>query len=67
MENHRMSCQICDDLIAAYKRSVTDFTKFVRGGLKEGARMATNEAQELSQQCKNGSDALMAHWSHDHG
>jgi hypothetical protein len=66
MENHGTSCQRCGDILAAYERSVTDFTKFVRGVLNSDLRVATNEAQDLSQQCKNGSDALMAHWRQDH-
>lgn len=66
MENHGTHCQTCGDLLAAYKRSVTEFTEFVREMLKADARVATNEAQKLSQQCKNGSDSVTALWRQHH-
>ena len=66
MENNETSCARCGDILAAYRRSVRDFTKFIRGVLKSDLQVATNEAQDLSQQCKNGSDTLMADWRQDH-
>jgi hypothetical protein len=66
MESHATLCQTCDALLAAYSQSVKHFTKFVHGVLWEDAALATIQAQDLSQACKNGSDAVMAHWREDH-
>ena len=65
-----MDCQTCDDLLAAYKSSVRLFRDAVRqgsGAVGDDSRLSGAKAQRLGQQCKDASDAFMAHWRKDHG
>ena len=65
-----MSCKRCDELLATYKRDVSQFRNVVlkvAGALGDDSRLAVKEMDRLSQNCKDTSDALMEHWCQDHG
>lgn len=65
-----MSCQTCDDLLAAWKCSARDYTNFVlnvSGVVGDNARRAFQEAERMARECKKTRDALMAHRSQEHG
>ena len=65
-----MSCQTCDDLLAAWKCSTRDYTNFVlnvSGVVGNDARPAFQEAERLARECKKTRDALMAHRCQEHG
>ena len=65
-----MACKRCDELLATYKREVTllrNAVLNVAGTLGDDSRLAIREMDRLSQNCKDTSDALTAHWRQDHG
>ena len=65
-----MSCRRCDELLATYRRDVTLFGNVVlkvAGAIGDDSRLAVKEMDRLSQNCKETSDALIAHWRQDHG
>jgi hypothetical protein len=64
-----MDCKRCDELLATYKRDVTLFTTAVLdlpGKLGDDSRVAAEQTDRLSQNCKDTSDALMEHWRQEH-
>ena len=64
-----MGCQTCGELLGAYKHSVRLFRKAAHNipGAAEDSRLAVAQAERLRLQCKDASDAFMAHWRTDHG
>ena len=64
-----MDCETCDALLADYKRSVHVFMNAVltfRETEGDDSTMSVEEMDRLSQNCKDTSDALRAHWRQAH-
>ena len=64
-----MKCEKCDDLLGAYKLSVTLFSHAVQrlAGLVGADRdLALQKADHLRRKCRQASDDLLVHWHHDH-
>ena len=64
-----MDCETCNNLLAAYRQSVTlikDAARKGSGAIGEDSRLAIKEVERLSQKCKDASDAFMAHWREHH-
>ena len=64
-----MACKRCNELLGAYKISVSIFRESVlifppAGG--EDSWTASKQADRLRVKCKEDSDALMAHLRQDH-
>jgi hypothetical protein len=59
-----MYCQTCAGLLAAYRHSVNLYSTAVRKSL--GAVGQDKEVERLSLKCREGNDALMAHWRQEH-
>ena len=65
-----MDCHTCNQLLDAYKQSVSFFQDAVQKGLGAvggDSRLTCAESERLAQMCIHASDALMAHWRQDHG
>ena len=65
-----MSCQTCDDLLAAWKCSARNYTNFVlnvSGVVGVDARLAFQESERMAREWKKTRDALMAHRFQEHG
>ena len=61
-----MVCKTCDDLLAAYKRSVrlfTDAERRCQGMLGDDFRPALKKLQRLHLACMDANAAMTAHWS----
>jgi len=64
-----MICQTCDDLLIAYRHSVSLLREAVEKGLGTvggDSRLISIEATRLSQQCRDTPAVLLAHWRRDH-
>ena len=61
-----MACNTCDELLAIYtsEKSRCSGMRFwiFPGKLEDGSRLAAEQMDRLSQNCKDTSDALMQHW-----
>ena len=55
-----MDSQTCIDLLAAYRHSVNLYSMALRKSLV--AIGDVEEVERLSVQCREGNDALIAHW-----
>lgn len=67
-----MDCRTCEQLLAAYRLSVSLFKEAVRkraGAVGDDSRLPGEAATRLGLQCKDASDALREHWleHHDNG
>lgn len=65
-----MDCQTCEDLIAAYRHSVSLFKNAVQkgsGALGDDSTLTSAEATRLGEMCKDASDDLMMHWREHQG
>jgi hypothetical protein len=63
-----MACKTCNELLAAYERAVTLFGNAVLkipGALGDDSR-AIQEAAHSLVQCRDASDALLAHLHQEH-
>jgi len=57
-------------LLATYKRDVSQFRNAVlkvAGAVGDDSRLAAEQMDRLSQNCKHTSDALIQHWREHHG
>ena len=64
-----MTCQTCEDLLAAYRHSVDLFKDAAQknsGVVGDDFKLKAQRATRLGQQCKDASDAFMEHWRQDH-
>jgi hypothetical protein len=59
-----MYCETCAALLAAYRHSVNVYSTALRKSL--GTIGTDNEVERLNLQCRETSDALMAHWRREH-
>jgi hypothetical protein len=71
MMNHLLSmdCKTCEELLAAYKRSIGFFTKAVQripARFGDDSREAAELVNRLRQGFKDGREDLMAHFRQDH-
>ena len=65
-----MGCRTCNILLAAYRSSVSLFRNAVRkgsGAVGDDPRLTGAKVERLGQQCRDASDAFMAHWRRGHG
>ena len=65
-----MDCKTCEQLLAAYRDSVSLFKNAVRkgsGAVRDDLRLTGKKAEQLGRQCKDASDAFMDHWRQHHG
>jgi hypothetical protein len=65
----KMACKTCDELLAAYKLKVRLFGNAVlkiSGALGDDSRLATQDAAHLLVECRDASDALLAHLHQEH-
>jgi hypothetical protein len=65
-----MDCETCNHLFAAYPHSVSLFRATVRKGagtIRDDSRAVVKEAARVSRQCRDGNEALMAHWREHQG
>jgi hypothetical protein len=59
-----MSCQTCDDLLAACKRSARNHMNFVlnvSGAMGDDVLLASQEAARMARECEETRQALSAH------
>jgi len=64
-----MSCQTCDDLLAAYKCTVKLYSEAMHqtsGLVGDDFRLAVKELERLLMKCQDANNALIAHWREDH-
>ena len=63
-----MDCQACNELLAAYRLSVSLFKEAVGKipGSAEDSGLAVATTNHLKLKCRDASDALIAHWREDH-
>jgi len=64
-----MECKTCDELLSAYKQSVSLYTNAVqsfREVLRGASRVTLKELRGLRQACKDADNTLMSHLHQDH-
>jgi hypothetical protein len=64
-----MSCQTCEELLAACERSVKDHMNFVLGVVGasgDDAHLASQEAARMAQNCKETLEDFKEHRRRDH-
>jgi hypothetical protein len=64
-----MDCPTCNELLAAYRHSVSLFKDAVQNipGAQEDSGLAVEQADRLKLKCREASDALMEHLREHHG
>ena len=64
-----MDCETCEQLLAAYRHSVSLFQKAVRNiaGTRDDSTLAAANADHLRLKCRQANAALMEHWREHHG